>query len=88
MLIGIALGGCFPLALSYIGLRSRNTSQAAELSAMVQSTGYILAAVGPMFIGYLYDMTHMWTVPLTTLVIISIVVMIFAMSAGRNQYVQ
>ena len=87
ILIGIALGGYFPLALSYIGLRARNARQAAELSGMAQSIGYILAAVGPMFIGYLYDLAHDWTVPLMTLIIISLVVMLFGMSSGRDQYV-
>jgi CP family cyanate transporter-like MFS transporter len=85
--IGIALGGTFPLALSYIGLRSRSAGQAADLSGMAQSTGYILAAVGPLFIGFLYDFTHMWTIPLITLIIISFVVMLFGMISGRDQYV-
>jgi len=85
--IGIALGGTFPLALSYIGLRSRNAGQAADLSGMAQSTGYILAAIGPLFIGFLYDYTHMWTIPLITLIIISCVVMLFGMLSGRDQYV-
>ncbi len=62
-LIGISMAGLFPLALSYIGLRARNAIQAVELSGMMQSTGYILAAAGPWFIGFLYDMTHVWTVP-------------------------
>ncbi|MFJ7725309.1 CynX/NimT family MFS transporter [Neobacillus sp. NPDC097160] len=87
ILIGIGLGGTFPLALSYIGLRARNASQAAELSGMAQSSGYILAAVGPLFIGYLFDKTHMWTVPLITLIVISVVVMIFGMLSGRNRFV-
>ncbi|MEH7307980.1 CynX/NimT family MFS transporter [Neobacillus drentensis] len=87
MFIGIALGGTFPLALSYIGLRSRSASQAADLSGMTQSTGYILAAVGPLFIGFLYDYTHMWTIPLITLILISVVVMLFGMLSGRDQYV-
>jgi MFS transporter, CP family, cyanate transporter len=85
--IGIALGGTFPLALSYIGLRAKNAGQAAELSGMAQSTGYILAAVGPLFIGYLFDYTHLWTIPLITLMIISTVVMLFGMLSGRDQYV-
>ena len=87
ILIGIALGGNFPLALSYIGLRARNAGQAADLSGMVQSAAYILAAVGPMFIGLLYDLTHMWTVPLITLVIISVLVMLYGMYSGRDSYV-
>lgn len=85
--IGIALGGTFPLALSYIGLRSRSAGQAADLSGMTQSTGYILAAVGPLFIGFLYDYTHMWTIPLITLILVSVVVMLFGMLSGRDQYV-
>jgi MFS transporter, CP family, cyanate transporter len=87
ILIGLALGGSFPLALSYIGLRARNASQAAKLSGMSQSTGYILAAIGPLFIGFLYDRTHSWTIPLITLIIVSLVVMVFGMLAGRNRFV-
>jgi MFS transporter, CP family, cyanate transporter len=87
ILIGIALGGSFPLALSYIGLRARNGSQAASLSGMTQSTGYILAAVGPLFIGYLFDKTHAWTTPLITLIVISFITMIFGTLSGRNRFV-
>jgi MFS transporter, CP family, cyanate transporter len=87
ILIGIALGGSFPLALSYIGLRARNANQAAVLSGMTQSTGYLLAAVGPLFIGYLYDMAHSWTLPILTLILVSVVVVVFGMMSGRNRYV-
>ncbi|MFS0775084.1 MFS transporter [Neobacillus sp. 3P2-tot-E-2] len=87
ILIGIALGGSFPLALSYIGLRARNAKQAAALSGMTQSTGYILAAVGPLFIGYLYDMAHSWTLPILTLIVVSMVIVVFGMLSGRGRYV-
>ncbi|MNO42583.1 putative transporter YycB [compost metagenome] len=87
ILIGIALGGNFPLALSYIGIRARNGNQAAQLSGMAQSTGYMLAAVGPILIGYLYDMTQVWTIPLLTLIVISGLVMTFGMLSGRDKYV-
>lgn len=88
MMIGFALGGNFPLAMSYIGIRSRNSSQAVELSGMAQSTGYLLAAVGPILIGYLFDMTQVWTIPIFALVVISAILMIFGMSAGRDRYVE
>lgn len=87
ILIGIALGGNFPLALSYIGIRARNGNQAAELSGMAQSTGYMLAAIGPILIGYLYDMTQVWTIPLITLIVISGIVTTFGMLSGRDKYV-
>ncbi|MGF7046450.1 cyanate permease [Paenibacillus sp. DS2015] len=87
ILIGIALGGNFPLVLSYIGIRTQNGNQAVELSGMAQSTGYMLAAVGPILIGYLYDITQVWTIPLITLIIISGLVMIFGMLSGRDEHV-
>ncbi|WP_338449425.1 MFS transporter [Niallia oryzisoli] len=87
ILLGIGLGGSFPLALAYIGLRSRDARQAAELSGMAQSVGYVLAAVGPIAIGSLYDVAHTWSVPLITLIAVSVLVGLFGASAGRNQYV-
>ncbi|QKY69975.1 MFS transporter [Lentibacillus sp. CBA3610] len=87
ILIGITLSGTFALALAFLGMRARNARHAAELSGMAQSLGYTLAAVGPMFIGYLYDVTHQWTVPLITLIVVAILVMSFGMGAGRNRYV-
>jgi MFS transporter, CP family, cyanate transporter len=85
--IGIALGGSFPLALTYIGLRTQTGQQTAALSGMAQSTGYVLAAVGPLFIGYLFDLTHAWTIPLIMLIVVSVILTVFGMLSGRDRYV-
>lgn len=87
ILIGLALGGNFPLALSYIGFRSKTAKQGAELSGMAQSTGYSLAAIGPFFIGLLFDVTEIWTIPLMALVLVSMILTVFSMAAGRERYV-
>src|SRR5699024_4315981 len=55
MSIGVYIGGIFPLALTLLGLRARNAKESSALSGMAQSIGYLLAACGPVFIGYLYD---------------------------------
>ena len=54
LLQGIGQGGLFALALMLIVLRSRDEHVAAHLSSMAQTTGYILAASGPLLIGILY----------------------------------
>ncbi|WP_077328102.1 CynX/NimT family MFS transporter [Virgibacillus siamensis] len=87
ILIGVTLSGSFALALAFLGMRARNARHAAELSGMAQSLGYCLAAVGPMLIGLLYDVTHSWNIPLVTLICVSIMVMLFGMGAGRDKYV-
>ncbi len=86
-LIGLALGGTFALALAFLGMRARNAKQAAALSGMAQAPGYLLAAVGPLLIGYLFDLTQAWTAPIITLIIVSTLVLLAGLGAGRNKYV-
>ncbi|WP_420178794.1 CynX/NimT family MFS transporter [Ornithinibacillus scapharcae] len=87
ILLGLALSGTFALALALLGMRARNAKQAASLSGMAQALGYLLAAVGPIFIGYLFDLTTSWTAPIITMMIVSVLVVLFGLGAGRNRYV-
>ncbi|HET7579623.1 MAG TPA: MFS transporter [Bacillales bacterium] len=85
--LGLAQGSSISLSLSFLGLRATNARQAAELSGMAQSIGYLLAAAGPILFGFLRDMTHSWTVPLSTLILTGIVMVGAGMGAGRDKYV-
>lgn len=85
--LGVTLGGCFALALTFLAIRAKNAKHASELSGMAQSIGYLLAAIGPVFIGFLHDLTNEWTVPLIVLIGITVLVIIFGLGAGRNKYV-
>lgn len=87
IIIGIGGGFAFGLAMMFFGLRTENAHQAAELSGMAQSVGYLLAAIGPTMFGYLHDMTGGWTLPLWILVGASILIFIFGLGAGRDRYV-
>lgn len=87
IMIGMALGGILSLSLTIIGLRTENAKEAADLSGMVQCVGYLIAALGPLLVGYLFDMFHTWTFPLLLLTIIAIFMTISGIGAGRNQYV-
>jgi CP family cyanate transporter-like MFS transporter len=85
--IGIAVGSSISLALAFFGLRTQDSRQAAELSGMAQSVGYLLAAIGPILFGFLHDVTHDWSFSLMTLVIISILLLIVGLGAGRKAYI-
>ena len=85
--LGMTLGGCFALALTFLAIRAKTAKHAGELSGMAQSIGYLLAASGPVFIGYLHDLTHEWTVPLIVMIGVTILVIIFGMGAGQDKYV-
>ncbi|WHY64356.1 CynX/NimT family MFS transporter [Cytobacillus firmus] len=87
VLLGIGLGAAISHSLTLIGLRAENAKQAASLSGMAQSVGYLLAGAGPILIGSLYDLFHSWTVPLIFLMIITAIFTISGIGAGRDQFV-
>ncbi|WP_110929985.1 CynX/NimT family MFS transporter [Paenibacillus bouchesdurhonensis] len=87
IMIGISLGSSFSLAMMLFGLRTSNAYDAAELSGMAQSVGYLLAAVGPTFVGYLHDATGGWRMPMYFLVGVALLVLIFGIASGRNRLI-
>lgn len=86
-LIGIGSGSNFALALTFLSIRAKNPTDVAKLSGMAQSLGYSIAAIGPIAIGFLFDITEDWTVPLYVLVTIVLMIIIFGLQAGRNRFV-
>jgi MFS transporter, CP family, cyanate transporter len=84
---GVGGGTCIVLALSFFGLRTRNHGQAADLSGMAQSVGYLLAAAGPIVIGALHDRSGSWTPGLIVLIGLEVCLMVFGWFAGRNRVI-
>ncbi|MDQ0191376.1 MFS transporter [Alicyclobacillus cycloheptanicus] len=87
VLIGVAGGAAISLALSFFGLRSQSSDEAAKLSGMAQSVGYLMAAIGPALVGFLHHALGAWTVPLLMLIGITVLLFIFGMGAGRNAFI-
>lgn len=85
--IGLGTGAAISLALTLMVLRAANAKQAANLSAMSQSIGYFLAALGPILLGFIYDVFHSWTIALFLLMVLTIIMTVAGIGAGRNQYV-
>ncbi|MGA1837851.1 MFS transporter [Herbiconiux sp. 11R-BC] len=57
----------FPLSLVLINLRTRSHAGSVALSSFVQSFGYGLGALGPLFVGVLHQATGSWMTPLVFL---------------------
>lgn len=85
--IGIGSGAAVSLALSFMGLRASNAKEASELAGMAQSIGYLLSAIGPSLVGYIYDYTGSFRIPMTLFILLAIGLIIFSFGAGRNKYV-
>lgn len=85
--IGIGTGAAISLALTLMVLRTANAEQAANLSAMSQSIGYLLAAIGPILLGFIFDIFHSWSAALLLLMAITVIMTLAGIGAGRNRYV-
>jgi CP family cyanate transporter-like MFS transporter len=82
---GLAQGSGFALALTLIVLRSPSPLTAARLGGVAQCVGYLLAAVGPLVLGWLYDLTGGWTVPVLLLVACLVPMTWAGWGAARNE---
>ncbi|MBF0753543.1 MFS transporter [Jeotgalicoccus nanhaiensis] len=85
--LGIGNGSAFSLSMMFFTLRTKDGYEAAELSGMAQSLGYLLAAVGPVLVGGLQDITGSWTPPLAMMALFAIVMLIMGVASGKNKQV-
>lgn len=86
-LLGLSGGASIVLALSFFGLRTRNHRQAASVSGMAQSIGYILAAAGPIVFSSIHDATGTWTTSLVMLLGLQVLLAGAGLLAGRARYI-
>ena len=87
LVLGTALV-TFPIVLTLVGLRTRTAGATAALSGWTQSTGYLMAALGPFGIGVLHEATGGWTVPLLVLTSLSLPLFLVGLYVGRPAHIE
>ncbi|RAG86511.1 MFS transporter [Streptacidiphilus pinicola] len=84
ILIGVAQGGGFGLAMAMIVLRSGSAQVASQLSGMSQLVGYFIAAAGPVGFGAAHQATGGWALPLGILLACCALGLGAGLGAGRK----
>lgn len=87
-ILGFGSGASMMLGLTFIGLRTKNASDAAALSGMAQCVGYLMAAMGPLLLGKVHDWASGWAVPLLMTAAIAVAGACAGMAAGRNAHLE
>lgn len=87
VLLGLAGGASFALAMMFFTLRTRTASEAADLSGFAQSIGYLFAATGPILFGYLHDLFGGWNVAGWLFVVVALILFLCSFRASKNEYV-
>ncbi|WP_417361994.1 CynX/NimT family MFS transporter [Galbibacter sp.] len=88
ILIGLASGFAYSLSMIFLILRTRNTSQATEMSGMAQGFGYLIAACGPPLFGVSFDISNSWTLSLTLLLFTCSILTFSGIIAGKATYIK
>lgn len=85
--LGCAGGTAFGLTMMLFTLRTKTAFAAADLSGFAQSTGYLLAAAGPVAFAFLHDVTGGWTVPMWTFLLATLAFFFTSYVASKNVFV-
>ena len=82
---GFCSGACISFSMALFDLHTKNAADTSALSGLAQSVGYLLAAIGPIALGKIYDVCHSWTMPLVLLLILALVLTVLGYLAGREK---
>ena len=78
---------CFPMAIALIPARTRDPRVTASLSGFAQPVGYLLAALGPLVVGGLFEVFGSWDPILAVLSVGTIILGAVGYRAARNRMV-
>ncbi|KQU29058.1 MFS transporter [Rhodococcus sp. Leaf233] len=84
VLLGLGQGGQLSLAMTLMNLRASNARDAASLSSMAQTVGYVLAAAGPLVCGAVHSATQRWEPSIVFLLLVTIPMAAAGAVAGRR----
>ncbi|MFH5822841.1 MFS transporter [Georgenia sp. AZ-5] len=82
---GFAQGAGISLALALIAVRPIDADYGRDVSALVQSVGYGLGAVGPILLGWLHDTSDGWATVLIACLSTTAVMGMVGMRAATNR---
>ncbi|GAA2708450.1 hypothetical protein GCM10009865_28160 [Aeromicrobium ponti] len=73
LLSGLGCGMLFTLGTLLPIDEASNPHEAASWAAMTQSVGYLIAAIGPIFVGWVNDTTHKFDFAISGLIFITLI---------------
>jgi CP family cyanate transporter-like MFS transporter len=87
LILGAAQNAALGVAIYFAMARAADPATAASLSAMAQTAGYLLASAGPLAIGLLHSATGSWNLPVTVLLVLTVVLLAAGLLAARPRVV-
>ena len=83
MLSGIAQGAFFAALFTLVIRRSESVDENRQTTAIIQTTGYCLAAVGPVVMGWVHERSGGWVAPFSMVVGVLVLMSVCAQIAAH-----
>ena len=83
MLSGIAQGAFFAALFTLVIRRSKSVDENRRTTALIQTTGYCVAAVGPVVMGWVHERSGGWVVPFAMVTGVVVLMTVCAQIAAR-----
>ena len=87
VLTGLGQGAGIAYVLTLVVLRAPDASHAASLSGMAQGVGYTIAALGPLLLGVVRDVSGGWDAPIAIMLVVCAGMLLTGLGAGRDRFV-
>jgi len=82
---GLGAGATVGLVFAFFSLRTDSVRDAAAISGMAQTWGYLVSAFGPLAWGAMRDASASWTPPLVVLLVVAFGATVAGYLAGRDR---
>jgi CP family cyanate transporter-like MFS transporter len=87
VLLGLGQGAGIALTLTLVVLRAPDAARAASLSGMAQGLGYGLAAIGPVALGAVHQISGSWDLPLVLMLAATLALLACGLGAAAPRLV-
>jgi CP family cyanate transporter-like MFS transporter len=88
VILGVGQGAAFAIALTLLVLRTQTHDSTAQMSAMAQSVGYLIAGLGPLVVGALHAWSGGWHVPMVFLLVLLVPEVLTGLRAATPGFVR
>lgn len=85
--LAVGMGSSISFYNLFYNLRTRSAAEASALSGMSLAVGNLMAAVGPILMGALFDALGSWTPPLLFLLAALGVTIVFSQLSAREKFI-
>lgn len=83
--IGMGAGGLFSLNLILPIDATNNAHEAASWSAMTQSAGYVIGALGPIILGWVHDASNSFTTAIIGMIVLNLLMIMVQLASTSKK---